>query len=331
MNRLTDLPASQRHIARPSAQVLELPHITLAPCREVGPAVGQPRLLDHTTRVRHRRPQHHDLDIYELAAAARRGSQGKSRPHHHPHTRPARTEDRVNRLILRQVGNHEPNPVTGLLNLELEAVPARPIKDRTRNALADDLSLKLCPGQPTTRTDPAALLVSTVREHRDGWRAPHPKQLDQRLAGRSNEPAQANGHPHGANEIDGHLDEATEEPTDETATKHRSCRTTPARTAEPDGRGTTLHPAEDGDRYRTFAITCQKVHAPVQVRDPGLVLVEDQTPGCQPVGKPRLDLLGLLTGVTQGEQIVGLCRASDYADCVVKVLVSGVDPVRWSA
>ena len=50
----------------------------------------------------------------------------------------------------------------------------------------------------------------------------------------------------------------------------------------------------------------QEVHALVEVRDLGLVLVEDQTPGGQPFGKPRLDLLGLLTGVTQGEQIVGI-------------------------
>jgi hypothetical protein len=39
---------------------------------------------------------------------------------------------------------------------------------------------------------------------------------------------------------------------------------------------------------------------------------------------------GLRSGEPQ-EVVVGLCRASDYADCVVKALVSGVDPVRWSA
>ena len=50
----------------------------------------------------------------------------------------------------------------------------------------------------------------------------------------------------------------------------------------------------------------QEVHALLQVRDLRLGLVEDQTPGGQPLGKPCLDLLGLLTGVTQGEQIIGV-------------------------
>jgi hypothetical protein len=50
----------------------------------------------------------------------------------------------------------------------------------------------------------------------------------------------------------------------------------------------------------------QKVHPIIEVHDAGLVFVEDQPPGRQPRGKPGLDLLGLLTGVTQGQQVVGV-------------------------
>jgi hypothetical protein len=67
------------------------------------------------------------------------------------------------------------------------------------------------------------------------------------------------------------------------------------------------------------------------MNDAGFVLVEDQTPGRQPRGQPRLDLLGLLTGVTQGEKIVGLCRPSDYADHGEDVLVCLVFDLVWSA
>ena len=69
----------------------------------------------------------------------------------------------------------------------------------------------------------------------------------------------------------------------------------------------------------------------VEVGDPGLVLIEDQTPGRQPGGQPRLDPLGLLLTVTQRKQIVGLCRPVDYADRGVKVLVSRERWVEWSA
>jgi hypothetical protein len=41
--------------------------------------------------------------------------------------------------------------------------------------------------------------------------------------------------------------------------------------------------------------------------DARLVLVEGQTPGRQPSSQPRLDLLDLPPGVTQRDQIVGLC------------------------
>ena len=40
--------------------------------------------------------------------------------------------------------------------------------------------------------------------------------------------------------------------------------------------------------------------------DAGLALVEGQSPGRQPRGQPRLDLLGLFTRVTQGELVVGV-------------------------
>jgi hypothetical protein len=50
----------------------------------------------------------------------------------------------------------------------------------------------------------------------------------------------------------------------------------------------------------------QEVDPVVEVDDAGLVFVEDQPSGRQPRGQPRLDLLGLLTGVTHGQQIVGV-------------------------
>ena len=50
----------------------------------------------------------------------------------------------------------------------------------------------------------------------------------------------------------------------------------------------------------------QEVHPLIEVGDAGLGLVEGQPPGLQPPGEPLLDVLGLLTGVTQGEHIVGV-------------------------
>ena len=50
----------------------------------------------------------------------------------------------------------------------------------------------------------------------------------------------------------------------------------------------------------------QEVEAFVEGDDARLVLVEGQTPGRQPAGQPRLDLFGLLPGVTQGDQVVGV-------------------------
>jgi hypothetical protein len=58
------------------------------------------------------------------------------------------------------------------------------------------------------------------------------------------------------------------------------------------------------------------------VDDPGLVLIEDKPSRCQPFGKPRRDLLGLLPGMTAGDQVVGLCGLPDYADCGRACLVS---------
>jgi hypothetical protein len=53
----------------------------------------------------------------------------------------------------------------------------------------------------------------------------------------------------------------------------------------------------------------------VEVGDPGLVLIEDQTPGRQPGGQPRLDLLGLLLTVTQRKQIVGIADNDRRPGC----------------
>jgi hypothetical protein len=53
-----------------------------------------------------------------------------------------------------------------------------------------------------------------------------------------------------------------------------------------------------------------------------------ETEPLKPPGKLRLDLLGLITGVTQSDQIVGLCGPADYADRGVTVLVGGGDRGR---
>ena len=42
------------------------------------------------------------------------------------------------------------------------------------------------------------------------------------------------------------------------------------------------------------------------MHDPGLVLVEGKTPGLQPLGQPRLDLLGLLPGVAARREVIGV-------------------------
>ena len=65
-----------------------------------------------------------------------------------------------------------------------------------------------------------------------------------------------------------------------------------------------------------------------EVHDLRLVLVEDETPGRQPFREPRLDLFGLLTGVAERDQVVGLCGPADYADRGVTVLVDGGDRGR---
>jgi hypothetical protein len=53
-------------------------------------------------------------------------------------------------------------------------------------------------------------------------------------------------------------------------------------------------------------VESQKVHPNVEVHHTGLVLVEGQTPGRQPLGQPCLDLFGLLTRVTQGHKVIGV-------------------------
>jgi len=45
----------------------------------------------------------------------------------------------------------------------------------------------------------------------------------------------------------------------------------------------------------------RKSKALLEGDDPRLILVEDQSPGRQPAGKPRLDLLGLVPGMAQGD------------------------------
>jgi hypothetical protein len=57
----------------------------------------------------------------------------------------------------------------------------------------------------------------------------------------------------------------------------------------------------------------EEIKAFIEGDDARLVLVEGQAPGRQPCGKFRLDLLGLLPGVAEGDQVVGLCRGPDYA------------------
>jgi hypothetical protein len=50
----------------------------------------------------------------------------------------------------------------------------------------------------------------------------------------------------------------------------------------------------------------QKIEPSSQVHDSGLVLVEDQTPGCQPFGQACFDLFGLPLGVAERDQIVSV-------------------------
>ena len=50
----------------------------------------------------------------------------------------------------------------------------------------------------------------------------------------------------------------------------------------------------------------QEIEPVGQVHDPGLVLVDGKTPGLQPLGQPRLDLFGLLPGLTAHREIVGV-------------------------
>jgi hypothetical protein len=58
----------------------------------------------------------------------------------------------------------------------------------------------------------------------------------------------------------------------------------------------------------------QEITPVLDVGDACLGLVEGQSPGMQPVGQPRLDLLGLLPGMAADDQVVGLCRGPGYAE-----------------
>src|SRR6266545_2797693 len=59
----------------------------------------------------------------------------------------------------------------------------------------------------------------------------------------------------------------------------------------------------------------EKVTPLVDVDDAGLVLVEDQAPGLQPLRQPLLDLFRLLATVAEGQKIVGIAdqRGQSYA------------------
>ena len=61
----------------------------------------------------------------------------------------------------------------------------------------------------------------------------------------------------------------------------------------------------------------QEVKALVEGDDARLVLVEGQAPGRQPYGEPRLDLLGLVPGVAQGDEVVGVPDQHRGACCGV--------------
>jgi hypothetical protein len=50
----------------------------------------------------------------------------------------------------------------------------------------------------------------------------------------------------------------------------------------------------------------EEVDPIVEVHDAGLVLVEGQPAGGQPFRQPRLDLLGLLPGVTADDHVIGV-------------------------
>jgi hypothetical protein len=75
----------------------------------------------------------------------------------------------------------------------------------------------------------------------------------------------------------------------------------------------------------------QEVHPLIKVGDAGLGLVEGQASGLQPPGELLLDVLGLLTGVTLGEHIIGLCRLPYYADRDVNMLVRALHQVARAA
>jgi hypothetical protein len=53
-------------------------------------------------------------------------------------------------------------------------------------------------------------------------------------------------------------------------------------------------------------VESQEVEALIEGDDARLVLVEDQASGRQPCREPRLDLLGLVPGVAEGDEIVGV-------------------------
>ena len=66
----------------------------------------------------------------------------------------------------------------------------------------------------------------------------------------------------------------------------------------------------------------QEVHPLVQMGDLRLVLVEGQATGFQPSGEPCLDLLGLLPGVAESDQVVSVADQERAAgDCIAVPVV----------
>ena len=53
-------------------------------------------------------------------------------------------------------------------------------------------------------------------------------------------------------------------------------------------------------------VVTQEVKALIESDNPCLVLVESQSPGLKPPGKPRLDLKRLGLCVTQGDEVIGV-------------------------
>ncbi len=64
-----------------------------------------------------------------------------------------------------------------------------------------------------------------------------------------------------------------------------------------------------------------------QVDDLGFVFIEGKAPGCQPVGEPGFDLLGLFSGVSAGDQVVSVPdQDRGVRSCIPGMAAGGVVP-----